>query len=320
MRVSQLPLSAGVGFKPEHFDAISASPQPLGFFEVHAENYMGAGGLPHAQLRFLRENYALSLHGVGFNIGSTEPLDRAHLARLKQLCDRYQPESFSEHLAWSSHGGIFFNDLLPLPYTEATLASVIDHIDEAQTALGRRLLLENPATYVRFAQSTIPETEFLHEIARATGCGLLLDVNNVFVSARNHAFDASAYLDAFPLDLVGEIHLAGHFETTDDQGSPLCIDAHGSPVIADVFALFESVIARAGPLPTLIEWDNDVPEWPVLRAEALAAQRRLDRAALAARRAGRGLKKASRHHDGRLPRALFAQGAARPGCGPSSRA
>jgi len=278
MRVSQLPLGAGASFKPEHFAAISAAPQPLGFFEVHAENYMGGGGTPHAQLRFLREHYALSVHGVGLNIGSREPLDRVHLARLKQLCDRYQPECFSEHLAWSSHAGSFFNDLLPLPYTEPNLRSVIDHIDEAQAALGRRLLLENPATYVCFKQSTIPETEFLAAIARATGCGLLLDLNNVFVSARNHATSATAYLEAFPLDLVGEIHLAGHFETMDGQGSPLCIDAHGSPVVEEVFALFANVIARAGPLPTLIEWDNDVPEWPVLRAEVLAAQERLDRA------------------------------------------
>ncbi len=278
MRASQLPLSAGASFKPEHFAAISAAPQPLGFFEVHAENYMGDGGAPHAQLRFLREHYALSLHGVGLNIGSREPLDHAHLARLKELCNLYQPECFSEHLAWSSHGGIFFNDLLPLPYTDSNLRLVIDHIDEAQTVLGRRLLLENPATYVRFKQSTIPETEFLAGIARATGCGLLLDVNNVFVSARNHATSPSAYLDAFPLDRVGEIHLAGHFETMDGHGSPLCIDAHGSPVVEDVFGLFESVITRAGPLPTLIEWDNDVPEWPVLRAEVLAAQARLDRA------------------------------------------
>ncbi|HEX3497370.1 MAG TPA: DUF692 domain-containing protein [Methylocella sp.] len=278
MRFSRLPLSAGASFKPEHFAAISAAPQPLGFFDVHAENYMGGGGTSHAQLRFLREHYALSVHGVGLNIGSREPLDRAHLARLKELCDLYQPECFSEHLAWSSHAGIFFNDLLPLPYTERNLISVIDHIDEAQTALRRRLLLENPATYVRFKQSTIPETEFLAAIARATGCGLLLDVNNVFVSARNHATSASAYLEAFPLGLVGEIHLAGHFETIDGQGSPLCIDAHGTPVVEDVFALFDSVIARTGPLPTLIEWDNDLPEWPVLRAEAVAAQARLDRA------------------------------------------
>jgi uncharacterized protein len=280
MRVSRLPLRAGASFKPEHFAAIAAAPQPLGFFEVHAENYMGAGGTPHAQLNFLREHYALSVHGVGLSIGSTDPLDRAHLARLKELCNLYQPECFSEHLAWSSHAGIFFNDLLPLPYTETTLTSVIDHIDEAQTALARPLLLENPATYVRFEQSTIPETDFLAAIARATGCGLLLDVNNVFVSARNHATSAGAYLEAFPLDLVGEIHLAGHFETVDGQGAPLCIDAHGSPVIEDVFALFDGVIARTGPLPTLIEWDNDVPDWPVLRAEALAAQERLDRAGL----------------------------------------
>lgn len=248
---SMLPASAGVGFKPQHFAAIAAARQPLGFFEVHAENYMGAGGTPHAQLGFLREHYALSIHGVALSIGSSEPLDRDHLARLRQLCDRYQPESFSEHLAWSSHGGIFFNDLLPLPYTQASLASIIAHVDEAQNALGRRMLLENPATYVRFAQSEIAETAFLREIARATGCGLLLDVNNVFVSARNHGFDASAYIADFPLDLVGEIHLAGHFETVDDAGAPLCIDAHGSPVIDDVLALFDDVVARAGPLPTL---------------------------------------------------------------------
>ncbi len=278
MRISQLPLRAGASFKLEHFAAISAAPQPLGFFEVHAENYMGAGGTPHAQLGFLRDHYALSLHGVGLNIGSREPLDHAHLARLKHLCDRYQPECFSEHLAWSSHAGVFFNDLLPLPYTEQNLISVTGHIDEAQTVLRRRLLLENPAAYVRFEQSTIPETEFLAAIARATGCGLLLDVNNVFVSARNHATSARAYLDAFPLDLVEEIHLAGHFETVDGQGSPLYIDAHGSPVTGDVFALFDSVIASTGPLPTLVEWDNDVPEWPVFRAEVLAAQARLDRA------------------------------------------
>ncbi len=169
---SNLPASAGVGFKPEHFEAITAARQPLGFFEVHAENYMGAGGLPHAQLAMLRAEYALSLHGVGLSIGSSGPLDRVHLSRLNQLCDRYQPHSFSEHLAWASHGGIFFNDLLPLPYTEATLSTVIAHVDEVQTALGRRMLLENPATYVRFAESSIPETAFLTEIARATGCGL----------------------------------------------------------------------------------------------------------------------------------------------------
>ncbi|HET6376458.1 MAG TPA: DUF692 domain-containing protein [Methylocella sp.] len=278
MRVTKLPSQAGAGFKPEHFAAICAGPQPVGFFEIHAENYMGEGGAPHAQLRYLREHYALSIHGVGLNLGSPEPLNREHLGRLKRLCGRYEPESVSEHLAWSSHEGIYFNDLLPLPYTEESLKAVISHVDEAQSVLGRRVLIENPATYVRFAQSTIPEAEFLAALANATGCGLLLDVNNVYVSARNHAASAHAYLAAFPFDLVSEIHLAGHFATQDSEGSPLCIDAHGSPVIEDVLALFRQVISRTGPLPALIEWDNDVPAWPVLRAEVLAAQEILDEA------------------------------------------
>ncbi|HXW70725.1 MAG TPA: DUF692 domain-containing protein [Methylocella sp.] len=278
MITSRLPASAGVGFKPHHFSAISAAPQPVGFFEIHAENYMGKGGPAHAQLRFLRENYALSIHGVGLNIGSPAALDREHLARLKRLLDLYEPESFSEHLAWSGHDGFFFNDLLPIPYDEASLRIVIAHVDEAQTVLGQRLLLENPATYIRFAQSQIPETEFLREIAKATGCGLLLDLNNVFISSRNHNFDAAAYLAGFPLDAVGEIHLAGHFESKDDQGDLLLIDAHQSGVCADVLTLFDEVIAQAGPLPALIEWDNEIPAWDVLLSEARAAQERLDRA------------------------------------------
>ncbi|MCI0467132.1 MAG: DUF692 domain-containing protein [Beijerinckiaceae bacterium] len=284
MPISKLPRRAGAGFKPEHLSAISAAPQPVGFFEVHAENYMGDGGTPHAHLRFIRDNYALSLHGVGLNIGSSAPLDQSHLARLKKLCERYQPESFSEHLAWSSHGGVFFNDLLPLPYTGSSLRSVIEHVEEVQSVLKRPLLLENPAAYLRFRESTIPETDFLAAVARAAGCGLLLDVNNVFVSARNHAMSAAAYLDAFPLEFVGEIHLAGHYETMDGEGAPLCIDAHGTPIIEDVFALFDRVIARTGPVPTLIEWDNDVPEWPMLLSEVNAAQDRLDGAG-ASRRA-----------------------------------
>lgn len=282
MRGSKLPSRAGAGFKPEHFAAIAQAPQPVGFFEIHAENYMGAGGMPHAQLKFLRENYPLSIHGVGLNLGSCERLDPAHLARLKALCERYEPESFSEHLAWSSHSGVFLNDLLPLPYTEAHLATVIAHVDEAQTFLRRRLLLENPATYLRFAQSSIPETEFLAAIARATGCGVLLDVSNVFVCAHNHGASAAEYLKNFPLDLVGEIHLGGHLKIAGRQGAALLIDAHGSPLIEDVFALFDSVIASAGPLPTLIEWDNNIPEWPVLLAEVEAAQNHLDRSGRAA--------------------------------------
>ena len=269
---AKLPARAGVGFNPAHFSDIVATPQPLGFFEVHAENYMGAGGRPHAQLRALRERYALSIHGVGLSIGSTEPLDRRHLARLKALCDRYRPESFSEHLAWSSHEGVYFNDLLPLPYTRQTLAQVAEHIDEVQTELRRTMLLENPSSYVRFSDSTIPETEFLAAISKQTGCGLLLDVNNVFVSARNHGTSPLEYLDSFPLDRVMEIHLGGHHEDVDEAGQTLLIDAHGTPIADPVWALYCHVIAHTGPMATLIEWDNDVPDWPALRAEADAAE------------------------------------------------
>lgn len=270
--LSRLPATAGIGFKPQHFAEILRAPQPVGFFEIHAENYMGEGGVPHAQLRALRERYGLSVHGVGLSIGAARPLDREHLARLKTLCGRYQPESFSEHLAWSSHGEVYYNDLLPFPYTEETLARVVEHVDAVQTALQREMLLENPSTYVRFAESTIPEVEFLRAVAERTGCGLLLDINNVFVSATNHASSARDYLAAFPLARVKEIHLGGHDRQNDDDGAPLLIDAHGTPVAEPVWTLYADVIERIGPTPSLIEWDNDVPDWPVLRAEAQAAQ------------------------------------------------
>jgi uncharacterized protein len=270
--ISNLPARAGVGFKPAHFRDILAATQPVGFFEVHAENYMGAGGPPHAQLGALRERYALSVHGVGLSIGSMQPLDCNHLARLKLLCDRYAPESFSEHLAWSSHRDVYFNDLLPLPYTQQTLARVAEHIDAVQTALGRQMLLENPATYVRFLESTISEVDFLAEASKRTGCGLLLDVNNVFVSAMNHGTQPLQYLDSFPLDRVKEIHLGGHDEGADDACSTLLIDAHGSPVADAVWTLYAHVVSQTGAIPTLIEWDNDIPDWPTLRAQAIAAQ------------------------------------------------
>lgn len=267
MTARHLPAAPGLGFKPEHFAEIRSTRPRLGFFEIHAENYMGAGGVPHAQLRSLRADYALSLHGVGLSIGGAGRLDAAHLARLKRLCETYEPESFSEHLAWSSHGTDYLNDLLPLPYTPETLAIVCDHIDEVQAVLGRRMLLENPSTYVLFAQSTMSETDFLAEVTRRTGCGLLLDVNNVFVSATNHRTDPRAYLAAFPLGSVGELHLGGHAEEALPSG-PLLIDAHGAPVADPVWTLYAEVLARTGPLPTLIEWDNDVPAFPVLLAEA----------------------------------------------------
>ncbi|MGD9923671.1 MAG: DUF692 family multinuclear iron-containing protein [Pseudorhodoplanes sp.] len=278
MHRASVPATPGVGFKPQHFETILAGEQPIGFVEVHAENYMGAGGPPHAMLRQLREHYALSIHGVGLSIGSAAALDTEHLARLKALCDRYEPASFSEHLAWSSHGEVYLNDLLPLPYTPDTLNRIVAHIDQVQHTLGREMLLENPSTYLQFAGSTINETEFMSEIARRTGCGLLLDVNNVFVQAQNHGTSAEDYLAVFPLARVKEIHLGGHDAQTDETGAALLIDAHGAPVADPVWALYESVIARTGPLPTLIEWDNDVPDWPVLAAEARAAGAILSRA------------------------------------------
>ncbi|TVR80212.1 MAG: DUF692 domain-containing protein [Rhodospirillales bacterium] len=267
-----LPPRAGISFKPCHWPDINAGNPDVGFFEVHAENYMGAGGPPHRMLEGLRARAPLSLHGVGLSIGSEGRLDPDHLARLRHLIDRYQPASFSEHLAWSSHGGIYFNDLLPLPYNAQTLARVADHVDETQTALGRPLLLENPSAYVAFVDATMDEIGFLTEIARRTGCGLLLDVNNVYVSAVNQGFDAAAYLDAFPLHLVGQIHLAGHAGEVDADGRRLLIDAHDRAVDAAVHALFARVIARGGAKPTLIEWDNNVPAFDVLLAEMQAAE------------------------------------------------
>lgn len=278
----RLPCRAGAGFKPAHFQEIIAGPPATSFFEVHAENYMGAGGPPHAQLGRLREDYPLSVHGVGLSIGSSQPLDLDHLNRLKYLCDRYEPESVSEHLAWSTLGGVYFGDLLPLPYTEETLACVVEHLDKTQNALRREILLENPATYMTFEGGSIAETDFLSEVAHRAGCFLLLDVNNVYVSSVNRGFDASGYLASFPLERIREIHLAGHARAADEAGSALLIDAHDRSIADDVWRLFEQVIARTGPLPTLIEWDNNVPEWPRLLREAQTAQAVLDGAARAA--------------------------------------
>ncbi len=263
-----LPARSGVGYKPQHFDQILTDPGPVSWLEIHAENYMGAGGRPLAQLRHLAERFAISVHGVGLSIGGEGPLDLAHLARLKTLCDWLNPASFSEHLAWSTHEGSYLNDLLPLPYTPATVTRVCDHIDQVQTVLGRRMLLENPSTYIAFSETTMAETEFLAEIIRRTGCGLLLDVNNVYVSAVNQAYDPIDYIRAFPLPHVGEIHLGGHEEDADDHGARLLIDSHGAAVVDPVWTLYAQTIALSGPKPTLIEWDNDVPDWPVLRAEA----------------------------------------------------
>ncbi len=270
-RIDRLPAAPGVGYKPQHFSEIVSNPGSVRWLEVHAENYMGDGGRPIAQIRHLAERFPISVHGVGLSIGGEGPLDADHLARLKTLVNWLSPASFSEHLAWSTHDSAFLNDLLPLPYTDSTLARVADHIDEVQAALGCQMLLENPSSYLAFEDSTMDETEFLHEVARRTGCGLLLDVNNVFVSATNLGTDPVSYIDAYPLELVGEIHLGGHDPDEDDHGAPLLIDSHGCEVADPVWSLYGLVLGRVGAKPTLIEWDNNVPDWPTLEAESRRA-------------------------------------------------
>lgn len=262
----------GVGLKPEHYDTILKTRPDIGFFEVHAENYMGAGGPPHRYLTEIRRLYPLSLHGVGLSIGSAGPLNREHLRRLALLVERYTPSLFSEHLAWSTHESSFFNDLLPVPYTAETLDRVCEHIDEVQETLACQMLLENPSTYLSFAESTYSETEFIAEVVRRTGCALLLDVNNVYISSVNQEWDARSYIDRFPLMHVREIHLAGHARQADDEGRPLLIDTHDRPVDEVVWALFAYAIKRLGPTPTLIEWDANVPEWRHLEAEVKRAE------------------------------------------------
>ena len=269
---------AGVGLKACHYPDILADKPDIGWFEVHPENFMGAGGPPHTYLSTIRQDYPLSLHGVGLSIGGAGKLDTDHLDRLKALNDRYQPVLFSEHLAWSSHNAGFFNDLLAVPYTDETLNLVCDHIDQVQTHLGRSILLENPSTYVMFDDSTYDEVDYIAEIAQRTGCGLLLDVNNVFISCTNHRADAIDYINRFPVSVVGEIHLAGHTEDVDDAGDRLLIDSHDGPVIDAVWDLYNLAVKRTGAVPTLIEWDNDIPPWSVLLAEAERANSVMARA------------------------------------------
>jgi len=266
-----LPAAVGVGYKPQHFSSLCDDPGAVTWLEIHAENYMGEGGRPLAQLRHLAEHFAISVHGVGLSIGGSGPLDPDHLARLKHLLGWLNPASFSEHLAWSTHDGHFLNDLLPLPYTDATLAGVCAHIDQVQDFLGRKMLLENPSSYLAFEQSTWSEPEFLAEIARRTGCELLLDVNNVFVSASNLGFSPHGYVDAYPTGKVREIHLGGHDTDHDEFGASLLIDNHGRAVSDPVWSLLDYTLAATGPQPLLIEWDTDVPDWVVLEAEAARA-------------------------------------------------
>jgi uncharacterized protein (UPF0276 family) len=269
----KIPCRSGVGLKAEHCRVIVETEPDIGFFEVHAENYMGDGGPPHRYLSAVRERYPLSIHGVGLSIGSKRPLDKAHLRRLARLTSRYAPSLFSEHLAWSSHDTAFLNDLLPLPYTAQTLRCVVEHIDEVQEALGMQMLLENPSTYLAFTESNYAETDFIAETVRRTGCGLLLDINNVYVSSINHEWDPFDYIDACPLERVQQIHLAGHAREADEKGRPLLIDTHDRPVDETVWNLFAYAIDRIGPVPTLIEWDTNVPDWTTLKSQADLADR-----------------------------------------------
>ena len=268
----RIPARGGVGLKAEHYRTIVETLPDVGFFEVHAENYMGAGGPPHRYLSAIRERYPLSLHGVGLSIGADRPLDEDHLQRLKRLIERYRPGLFSEHLAWSSHDSSFLNDLLPVPYTAETLTRVIEHIDQVQNALRRQMLLENPSTYLAFAESTYSEIDFIAQVVRRTGCGLLLDVNNVYVASTNQEWDPIAYIEAYPLAHVQEIHIAGYTREADDKGRPLLIDTHNRPVEEIDWSLYAHAVTLIGPVPTLIEWDADVPDWPTLKREADRAE------------------------------------------------
>lgn len=261
----------GIGLRTPHLAEVLATRPALDWLEVHAENYLGDGPAL-AGLDAARRDYRLGLHGVGLSLGSAEGIDRLHLARLKQLIARAEPFLVSEHLSWSVSGGAYLNDLLPLPYTEESLAIVAANVAAAQEMLGRRLLLENPSSYLRFAHSTIAEPDFLAELARRTGCGLLCDVNNIFVSACNLGLDATAYLEALPAAAVGEIHLAGHAAVAR-AGGRLLIDDHGSRVAPPVWALYRRALARFGAVPSLVEWDRNLPALAVLLDEARQARR-----------------------------------------------
>ncbi len=265
-----MPAAAGIGLRAPHHLEILGNPPPIAWLEAHSENYFADGGSHVACLMSIRERYPLSLHGVGLSLGSCDPLDRTHLGRLERAVKRFEPRLVSEHLSFSSAGGRFANDLLPLPYTAEALRHVSARIDEVQDALGRQILIENVSSYLRYACSQLSEWEFLAGVAAESGCGILLDLNNIYVAARNHGFDPAAYLAAIPADAVQELHLAGHDEVLI-EGAPLLIDTHGSPVCEPVWQLYREALRRYGPKPTLIEWDTDLPALDVLLGEARRA-------------------------------------------------
>ncbi len=266
-----LPTNAGIGLRSEHYQSVLEDRPEVAWFEVHSENYFGEGGWPLAVLDQVRANYALSLHGVGLSLGSVDPLSRQHLTQLKRLIDRFQPALVSEHLCWSSIQGRYFNDLLPLPYTHEALVHVVSRIQEAQEFLGRQILIENLSSYLEFEASEMPEWDFIAEVARRSGCALLLDVNNVYVSSVNHGFDARRYISSIPSAVVQEIHLAGYTRKAFADGEIL-IDTHNQLISQEVWTLYDFALAHLGPKPTLIEWDTDLPEFAVLMQEAAQAE------------------------------------------------
>lgn len=268
-----LPAKAGLCLKPQHYDVILNERPDVGWFEVHAENYLRQGGAPLQYLQKIREHYPLSIHGVGLSIGSASGLDVNHLERIATLVDRFQPESFSEHLAWSTHDSQFFSDLLPLPYNRQTESLVCNHIEQIQSKLGRQLLLENPSNYLALKETIYAEQEFISNVVKRTGCGLLLDVNNVYVSAINCGYSAEQYIQQLPLHAVGEIHLAGHATDSAVESEPLLIDAHDREVCQDVWELFAYTISLLGVTPSLIEWDTNIPDWAVFLSEYERAER-----------------------------------------------
>lgn len=270
-----IPASAGVGLKPQHFELILTQLPDIAWFEIHAENYMGAGGPMHKYLNAIRQNYPISIHGVGLSLGSATGLSTGHLNRLQHLVNRYEPGMVSEHLSWSRHRDTVLNDLLPVPYTKESLKIFSQNIDQMQMTLQRQILIENPSSYFELIDSDFTEHEFLVTLAKQSGCKLLLDVNNIYVSACNHGFDAKEYILSIDSTLVGEIHLAGH-SVQQTQSGTVRIDDHGSTVCDAVWQLYQFTLAHIGNRPTLIEWDTDVPSWQVLNQQAQLAQQLLE--------------------------------------------
>ncbi|MGR9086506.1 MAG: MNIO family bufferin maturase [Gammaproteobacteria bacterium] len=268
---ASIPASAGIGLRSRHVREILDGRAKVAWFEVHSENYFSKGGAPLRELERIRADYPISLHGVGLSLGSVDPADRSYLASLKRLIERIEPALVSDHLSWSSFGGVFLNDLLPLPYHRESLKHMVERVQRTQDALGRQILIENPSSYLEYRHSTFTESEFLVELSRRSGCGILLDINNVYVSCQNHGWNAQHYLRGIPGDWVGEIHLGGH-TVNRWAGGEIWLDTHNRPVCDEVWRLYETALWLMGPKPTLIEWDADIPELDVLQGEASKAE------------------------------------------------